>query len=84
MSVRTAQNQIRKQYGVGKGELHRRMRVAWQWLDSFWEDAIWHKPVDAETKAQAHEVVDALAADSIIATAYREAEIAAIETLTSE
>jgi len=78
MSVRKAQNRIRKQYGVGKTALHKRMssnrtELATLAYSAQWSDA-WAGKFDAERHERMHYLVDALAADCIIATAYREAE----------
>lgn len=81
MSVRKAQNRVRKEHGIGKTALHKRMSRNHTTLSTLayqaqWGDA-WTGQFDAETKQRMHELVDALAADCIIATAYREAEKAA-------
>lgn len=78
MSVRKAQNRVRKQHGIGKTKLHKRMTANRTELDNLayraeW-DGKWVGKFDAETIQEMHALVDDLAADSIIATAYREAE----------
>lgn len=84
MSVRKAQNRVRKKYGIGKTKLHRRMAENRRDLQALAYNTQWpggwgRKMFDADQHQQMHDLVDALAADSIIATAYRKAEIAAIE-----
>lgn len=81
MSVRKAQNRVRKEYGIGKGKLHKRMSRNHTTLSTLayqaqWGDA-WTRKFDDETIQEMHALVDDLASDSIIATAYREAERAA-------
>lgn len=79
MSVRKAQNRVRKQHGIGKTRLHQRMRAN---RDSLWVccEAAWYGYSHAdgefrdETKRKMHALVDKLAADAIIAMAYRKAE----------
>lgn len=78
MSVRKAQNRLRKQYGIGKTKLHKRMSRNRTTLSTLgyqaeWGDA-WARKFDDETIQEMHALVDDLAADSMIATAYREAE----------
>lgn len=80
MSVRKAQNRVRKKYGIGKGKLHKRMRAnrdklsqccqLAQYGENWWAGTEFTE----ETIREMHALVDDLAADSIIATAYREAE----------
>ncbi len=78
MSVRKAQNRVRKEHGIGKTALHKRMSRNHTTLSTLayqaqWGDA-WTRKFDDETIQEMHALVDQLAADSIIATAYREAE----------
>lgn len=78
MSPTKAQNRIRKQYGIGKTKLHKRMSRNRTTLSTLgyqaeWGDA-WAPKFDDETIQEMHALVDDLAADSMIATAYREAE----------
>lgn len=81
MSVRMAQNRVRKEHGIGKTALHKRMSFNRRELQTYayaaqWPDE-WAGSFDAKTKQEMHRLVDRIAADSIIATAYREAEEAA-------
>lgn len=78
MSVRKAQNRARKQYGIGKIKLHKRMsnqrnRLKILAYRAQWPEG-WGGPFTEETKEEMHHLVDTLAADCIIATAYAEAE----------
>ena len=78
MSPTKAQNRIRKQHGIGKTKLHKRMSRNRTTLSTLayqaeWGDA-WARKFDDETIQEMHALVDDLAADSIIATVYREAE----------
>jgi len=81
MSLRKAQNRVRKQHGIGKTALHKRMSSNRTDLSTFAYNAeysgTWGGPFNAATVERMHELVDALGADSIIAAAYREAERAA-------
>lgn len=81
MTVRKAQNRVRKQYGIGKTKLHKRMRRRRDELVTLADKAQYPHWItgafDAETKQRMHDLVDQLGADSVIATAYREAEEAA-------
>lgn len=77
MSPTKAQNRVRKQHGIGKGALHKRMSRNRRALSTFawaaqWPYG-WSGPFTTETKRRMHELVDALAADSIIAAAYEKA-----------
>jgi len=78
MSPTKAQNRVRKQYGIGKGKLHKRMSRNHTTLSTLAYAAQWPGSsagkFDAETKQRMHDLVDQLAADSIIAAAYGEAE----------
>lgn len=76
-ATRKAQNRVRRQYGIGRTQLLARMNAHYSTLLKFCFDATWEKPVDCDTKDRVHWLIDSLAADSIIATAYREAEEAA-------
>lgn len=83
MSVRKAQNRVRKQYGIGKGALHKRIRATRDalyksCLAAEWGKATWAGEFTEGTRQRMHELVDELATDAVIATAYREAETAAI------
>lgn len=74
-----AQNRIRKQYGVRKGELHKRMRLNRQELTDLafraqWPSGWTEKFFNAKVALRMHALVDALAADSVIAAAYAKAE----------
>jgi len=74
-----AQNCVRKQYGVRKGELHERMRLNRQELADLalraqWPSGWTDRFFNAEVALRMHNLVDALAADSIIAAAYAKAE----------
>ncbi len=83
MSVRKAQNRVRKKYGIGKTVLHKRMSANRHELEVLAYSAQWPGEwagtFDEKVKREMHKLVDALAADSIIATAYRKAEIVAIQ-----
>lgn len=78
MSPTKAQNRVRKQYGIGKTKLHKRMSknrttLATLAYSAQWPGA-WAGKFDAERIQEMHALVDDLAADSIIAAAYKEAE----------
>ncbi len=78
MSPTKAQNRVRKEYGIGKTELHKRMSANRMTLTTLayaaeWPSS-WAGTFDAEMHEKMHYLVDALAADCIIATAYTEAE----------
>ena len=82
MSVRKAQNRIRKRHGIGKGKLHERMSAARSGLANLACRAQWprgwsgtfHRRRDVQ---RMHDLVDQLGADSVISRAYVEAEKAA-------
>lgn len=78
MSPTKAQNRIRKQCGIGKGRLHTRMCRNSEALGHYAERAQWPgrwgEVFDEAVRQKMHELVDLLAADALIATAYREAE----------
>jgi len=74
VSPTRAQNAVRRQYGIGKGKLHKRMSKSQTELNTRVWDARWRGEVRQSNKCRMHALVDAIAADSIIAAAYREAE----------
>lgn len=81
MSVRKAQNRVRKEHGIGKGALHKRMSSKQMDLNRFAYEMEWPGTPSAQwialTKQTMHDLVETLAADSIISAAYTEAEEAA-------
>ena len=74
MTPTRAQNQVRKKYGVGKGDLLARMRKLRSLLSAYATQAAYYKVVHWKSRRRALRAVDLLSEDSVIAAAYREAE----------